>query len=172
MAHPLRTATPTPSRTELRTAALSMCSLVNWSLPFAVTLTMKQAKPMANNPSVLVVLDRDTATQNFRHFLNLLNGHVYGNAFRRHGKRLRVIAVLEHDDTTRWHYHAAIDCPPHMKPETFKAVISDCWARTDWGHREMSIKAGADNGWVRYMLKSRTKDQYDLCIDWLNFHNP
>jgi hypothetical protein len=133
---------------------------------------MKQARPPAKDPSTLVMLDRDAAAQNFRHFLNLLNGRVYGNAFRRHGKRLRVIAVLEHDDITRWRYHAAIDCPRHIRPEAFKAMISECWIRIDWGHRGMCMKSGADEGWIRYMLKSRTKDQYDLCIDWLNFHNP
>ena len=31
----------------------------------------------------------------FRHFMNLLNGAAYGSAFRRHGKRLRVLPVLE-----------------------------------------------------------------------------
>jgi hypothetical protein len=149
-----------------------MCSLSQWSLPFAVTLTMKQARPAAEDPSVIVALDRDAAAQNFRHFLDLLNTRIFGTTFKRHGKRLRVIAVIEHDEITRWHYHAAIDCPPHIMPGTFSAMISQCWARTDWGYRETSIKAGADDGWVRYMLKSRTKDQYDLCIDWLNFHNP
>ena len=90
--------TPAPSRTELPAATLSMCSLVNWSLPFAVTLTMKQARPLPEIPAALLMLDRDAATQNFRHFLNLLNGRVYGNAFKRHSKRLRVIAVVEHNE--------------------------------------------------------------------------
>jgi hypothetical protein len=51
-------------------------------------------------------------------------------------------------------------------------MIREAWAATDFGHREVDVKPAADDRWVRYMLKSRTKDEYDLSIDWLNFHNP
>ena len=50
----------------------------------------------------------------FRHFMNLLNRAVFGNAARRYGKRLRVIAVLEKGLNSPWHYHAAIEPPGHI----------------------------------------------------------
>jgi hypothetical protein len=133
---------------------------------------MKQAKPMGEDPSALVALDRDGATQNFRHFMNVLNCRVYGTAFKRHGRRLREIPVIEHDDVTHWHYHAAIDCPTHVDAAAFPDLLREVWASTYWSHKEVHITPGADDGWVNYMLKSQTKDRYDLCIDWLNFHNP
>jgi hypothetical protein len=40
-------------------------------------------------------IDDYPCRQAFRHFMNLLNQATYGNAFRRHGKRLRVLPVLE-----------------------------------------------------------------------------
>jgi hypothetical protein len=149
----------------------------------AVTLTMKQARKVVaptsasgflNNstPEVTIYLDREGCVRTFRHFSNVLNRRIYGNAFRRFDKRTRIVPVIEHDDIHRWHYHAAIDCPPHVSSETFPLLIAEAWAATDFGDRQIEIKPGAERGWVSYMLKGRSKDEYDLSIDWLNFHNP
>jgi hypothetical protein len=168
---------------QLRDTMLAACSLENWNQPFAVTLTMKQARRVVvptsassllktSTPEVTIYLDRDSCVRTFRHFSNVLNRCVYGNAFRRYGKRTRVIPVIEHDKVHRWHYHAVIDCPPHINIEAFPCLISEAWTATDFGHRQIDVKPNADQGWVSYMLKRRSKDDYDLCIDWLNFYNP
>ena len=84
-----------------------------------VTLTLKQG----NQPHSggWVKTDDYRCRHAFRHFMNLLNRASYGSAFRRHGKRLRVLAVLEKGEvrarglrswercapTGRWHIHCA-----------------------------------------------------------------
>jgi hypothetical protein len=65
----------------------------NWG-PFCdVTLTLKQARQ--SERGAWVKIDDYPCRQAFRHFMNLLNRAVYGAAFRRYGKRLRVLPVLE-----------------------------------------------------------------------------
>src|SRR5208282_5946263 len=74
-----------------------------------------------------VKIDDYRCREAFRHFMNLLNRAVYGAAFRRYGKRLRVLPVLEkgevraralrswHGGTSgRWHIHCAIELPSHF----------------------------------------------------------
>ena len=62
-----------------------------YSLPtkdcLSVTLTMKQ---VVENE----YLDEEKSVKNFRHFLNLLNKRVYGNANKRFKKSISVIPVL------------------------------------------------------------------------------
>jgi hypothetical protein len=58
-----------------------------------VTLTLKQGhQPHSGG---WVKTDDYRCRHAFRHFMNLLNRAAYGSAFRRHGKRLRVLPVLE-----------------------------------------------------------------------------
>src|SRR5437667_4332457 len=97
----------------------------NWR-PFCdVTLTLKQARQ--SDRGAWVKLDDYSCRQAFRHFMNLLNRAVYGAAFRRHRKRLRVLPVLEKGEVRaralrsceastsgRWHIHRAIELPPHF----------------------------------------------------------
>src|ERR1700751_5250685 len=62
--------------------------------PFCdVTLTLKQARP--SEKGAWIKIDDYPCRQAFRHFMNLLNRAVYGAAFRRYGKSLRVLPVLE-----------------------------------------------------------------------------
>jgi hypothetical protein len=65
----------------------------SWGSFCDVTLSLKQARQSDNGAWIKV--DDYPCRQAFRHFMNLLNRAVYGAAFRRHGKRLRVLPVLE-----------------------------------------------------------------------------
>jgi len=65
----------------------------SWGEFCDVTLTLKQA--WQPDRGGWVKIDDYRCRQAFRHFMNLLNRAVYGSAFRRHGKRLRVLPVLE-----------------------------------------------------------------------------
>ncbi len=73
---------------ELKKAIQEYLSEVPLTNCFGVSLTLKQ------NTSG-VYLDDIRASQNLRHFLNLLNSEVYGKRFRRFGKKLNVIPSLE-----------------------------------------------------------------------------
>lgn len=144
-----------------------------WKSPHAVTLTMKQGLLAANgNSSTFVRLTCQEASQNFGHFMNCMNRQVFGQAFKRYGKRLPVIPVLEGGNGSHLHYHATIECPRDDLELGFKSLIRSTWLKTQWGRREMDIKIDADEGWLGYISKERDKPDYDLSIDWLNYYNP
>jgi len=97
----------------------------SWSAFCDVTLTLKQARQPDSGGWVKI--DDYRCRQAFRHFMNLLNRAVYGAAFRRHGKSLRVLPVLEKGEvgaralrswdrgtSGRWHIHCAIELPSHF----------------------------------------------------------
>jgi hypothetical protein len=64
-----------------------------WGPFCGVTLTLRQARQLDSGGWLKI--DEYQCRQAFRHFINLLNRAVYGAAFRRHSKRLRVLPVLE-----------------------------------------------------------------------------
>src|ERR1039457_5721191 len=83
--------------------------------------------------------------------MSLLNRAVYGAAFRRYGKRLRVLPVLERGEfharalrswergtSGRWHIHCAIGLPSHCDAVALERLIRNCWAKVEWGSRPNS----------------------------------
>jgi len=131
--------------------------------PVAVTLTMK--KRVGGRNAGLIV-----ASENFRHFMNRLNHKLLGSRAKRHGARLRTVAVIESNADGRLHYHAMLDRPYYCLFETFKGVVTDQWLRTDFGYRQIDIQDAANAGWTDYMLKSRQKTSLLDFIDWNNCH--
>jgi hypothetical protein len=113
-----------PSSGSVRTSTVrwKMLDTRHWRSICDLTLTLKQglcsAVPPDNalgskNSHMWIPIDEAQSKKAFRHFINLLNRAVYGNAVHRHGKRLRVIGVVEKDGDGRWHIHAAIEPPMH-----------------------------------------------------------
>jgi hypothetical protein len=156
----------------------------HWRSICDVTLTLKQTRlcvvprnawTWSKHKELRVAADEIQCKKALRHFMNLLNRAVYGNAVRRYGKRLRVIAVVEKESCGRWHLHVAIEPPINMMFEQFAATICDCWLNTDWGYRQLMVRRGANEGWIGYMLKLRQKSELDAwidCIDLDTLHNP
>jgi hypothetical protein len=155
--------------------------------PFCdVTLTLKQARQSISG--AWVKLEDYLCRQAFRHFMNLLNGAVYGAAFRRHGKRLRVLPLLEKGEVRaralrasergksgRWHVHCAIELPSHFDGVAFENLIRDCWEKVEWGYGRILVRDGANAGWINYMLKGRQKSVFDGLFDSIiieSLHNP
>ena len=155
--------------------------------PFCdVTLTLRQARQPDNGGWVKI--DDYQCRQAFRHFINLLNRAVYGAAFRRHGKRLRVLPVLERGEVRsralrswergtfgRWHIHCAIELPAHFDAIGFENLIRNCWAKVEWGYGQILIRDGANAGWINYMLKGRQKSEFDGLFDCViieSLYNP
>ena len=90
-----------------------------------------------------IEVDHYRCGQAFRHFMNLLNKGVYGSAFRRYGKRLRVLPVLEKGEVRarslrpcergtsgRWHIHCAIELPSHFDAFALEKLIRIRWAKS------------------------------------------
>lgn len=120
--------------------------------------------------------------------MNLLNRAVYGAAFRRYGKRLRVLPVLEKGEVRarslrswergtsgRWHIHCAVELPSHLRAVVFEKLIRACWAKVELGYGQILVRDRADAGWISYMLKDSQKSVFDGvldCIIWESWHNP
>ena len=145
----------------------------HWSAPHAVTLTLRQGL-MASLPGgdTFVPLTRQEASQNYRHFLNILNGRVFGKAAKRFGRRVNSISTIEGGGGgKRLHIHGIIDCSSQDLLPEFPAVVSEAWHRTQWGLKQIDIKSGADAGWTKYISKLRDKPNYADAIDWQNYEN-
>ena len=158
----------------------------SWSEFCDVTLTLKQGHQPDSGGWVKI--DDYRCRQAFRHFMNLLNRAVYGAAFRRYGKRLRVLPVLEKGEVRarslrpwergtsgRWHIHCAIELPAHFDAVALENLICDCWAKVEWGHGRILVRDGANAGWISYMLKDRQKSEFDGFLDCImikSLHNP
>jgi hypothetical protein len=157
----------------------------SWTDFCDVTLTLKQGR---QHDRGWVKIDDYRCRQAFRHFMNLLNRAVYGAAFRRHGKRLRVLPVLERGEVHarafrpcdtgmlgRWHIHSAIELPTHVAAIALEKLIRACWSKVEWGHNRILVRDGANAGWISYMLKCHQKSQFDDVFDCLileSLHNP
>jgi hypothetical protein len=77
--------------------------------------------------------------------MNLLNRAVYGAAFRRYGKRLRVLPFVEKGEirarglrawergtSGRGHIHCAIELPSHFDAIALERLTRVCWAKVEW----------------------------------------
>jgi len=151
-----------------------------------VTLTLKQARQ--SDAGVWIKIDDYPCRQAFRHFMNLLNRRVYGPAFRRHRKRLRVLPVLEKGEVRarslrswergmsgRWHIHCAIELPSHFDAVALEKLIRSCWAKVEWACGRILVRDSANAGWINYMLKGRQKSEFDGFLDCImieSLHNP
>lgn len=155
--------------------------------PFCdVTLTLKQVR--RSEKGAWVKIDDYSCRQAFRHFTNLLNRAVYGAAFRRHGKRLRLLPVLEKGEVRasalcswergrsgRWHIHFAVELPAHLDAVALENLIRHCWAKVELGCGRLLVRDGANAGWIGYMLKGRQKSEFDGLLDCVmieSLYNP
>ena len=158
----------------------------SWGEFCDVTLTLKQA--WQPDRGGWVKIGDYWCRQAFRHFMNLLTKAAYGSAFRRYGKRLRVLPVLEKGEVRtcalrswecgtsgRWHIHCAIGLPSHFDAVALENLIRECWAKVEWGYGGILVRDGANAGWINYMLKHRQKPEFDGFLDCIileSVHNP
>jgi hypothetical protein len=172
----IRTNTASIEADAIESAKSNLFDTSSWRDFCDVTLTLKQGH-RADSGSWIKV-DHYRCGQAFRHFMNLLNKEVYGSAFRRHGKRLRVLPVLEKGEVRarslrpwelgtsgRWHIHCAIELPSHVDAFALEKLIRDCWAKVEWSHGRILVRDGANAGWINYMLKDRQKSEFDGLLD-------
>jgi hypothetical protein len=150
----------------LREALLQLCYQKPWTNPQAVTLTLKLARAVDQILVPLTVLD---AQQNLRHFLNVMHKKLrpYGITKR---TRLQCVPIFEGHSTVRKHIHLMIDRPHTIGDEDYATLIECEWRRTVWGHQKVTVEPCYDCcGWLRYISKVRSKQQYADAIDWTNF---
>jgi hypothetical protein len=154
-------------------ALMQLCDTSRWRSVVGLTLNLKQSVVTASGG--FVRLDELMAKKAFRHYMNMLNRRIYNSAFRHHGKRLRVIPILEKSEDGRWHYHVAIEPPEFMEAESFGNIAMVIWLGTFLGYGHGEISASVDAGWSAYMAKRRGKsglEGYFDSIDTEAFYNP
>ena len=121
------------------------------------------------------MVDELAAKKAFKEYMRLLNRRIYGAAHRHHGKRLRVIPILERSVNRRWHYHVAIEPPSFMNGAEFGELAMAMWLKGDLGYEFGDVAENADSYWISYMAKLRTKSDFEHyfdCIDTDTFFNP
>ena len=126
----------------------------------AATLTMKQR--VGNHE-----LDTIAASQNMRHFLNVLNQKLFKNSYTRYGKKLTVIPFLESSAWDRLHYHVAIEIPNRIEFEPFCNLTKSIWRQTRFGHQEADIQHLYNHGWIDYSMKHYN---FTYTLDIENMH--
>lgn len=150
-----------------------MCDHSRWRSTIGITLNLKQSVVTASGDFIMI--DELEAKQAFRKFMNRLNRRTYKAAYRHHGKRLRVIPILEKSAAGRWHYHLAIEPPAFVDPARFGDIAMKEWLASPLGYGHGEISLNADAGWIAYIGKRRGKsglDAFTDCIDTEAFYNP
>lgn len=162
----------------LQTIIRDYCQFERFERPIAVTLTTK-ARFVAKGGEV-TFNNRDFCQSNLTYFLERLSHELFGNTAKRNKARfrergsprqfLRVVPFLEQNQTGRYHHHLLMDCPAEIDPDVFKFLVGICWGKTHWGDQHIHIEDGfCDSGWLRYITKVRSKEDFDLAVDWANF---
>lgn len=117
-------------------------------------------------------LDEIRLQRNFRYFKNELNSKVFGNAYRRYGKELKMLVIQEESNHQRLHLHTIIERPDRIDEEIFSSLIRNCWEKTRFGYREIDIEYPSDQqrteGWLGYIMKRRSKHIYGDGLDLMN----
>jgi hypothetical protein len=125
-----------------------------------VTFTMKQEGAKGK-------LNKLSASQNLRHFMNVLNRKVYKQQFKRFNKRLKVLPVIENSYNERLHFHTLMGVPENIKLNDYIQLIKETWAKTDYGYRQIDVKPFINSGWTEYITKFKSSDDD---VDWENFY--
>lgn len=137
--------------------------MIDWcsSSPLSVRadLTMKKARWKKNNNGEVygwVRVNEDIARKNSKIWLDRVNKRVYGNAYRRYGKKLNVVTVIEKNkDNKRLHIHALIECPDWMPKSDLIDIVDKSWDRSPWSYDERRIEEiESVRGSLEYNMKT------------------
>lgn len=143
------------------------CKSKTWTSPHAVTLTLKTRILVGEVWQSLTPLD---AQQNLRHWLNVVRKRLVRLGFAKDGELQRVPIYEGREYEVRPHYHLMLDKPECIETPQYQSLIQHEWQRTRWGHQRVTVDACHDeNGWLSYITKLRTKEEYADSIDWANF---
>ena len=124
-----------------------------WRYPLAATLTCKKAIKDSDGCMRRPVTE-DMCRGNLHHAMNVLGHSILGSA-RSKKQRIPIFPVLERNTEGRFHYHAIIDVPKGVD-HRFLIKLDSIWRGSHLGYQETNFQI-ADQGWVRYMLKGRSK---------------
>ena len=127
-----------PSDVSYRLFVRDFIEDIEFSRPFAVTLTMNSVQWRSHS-------------QNFRHFMNRLNQSFLKSGYRRYGKRLTVVPIIEGTRDVRPHYHCIIDNPFPERDREFVKTLKDSWNKTLLGQSKVQVEPMESNKWISYI---------------------
>ena len=148
-----------------KSAVESFLDISDWKNPVAITLTMKEGQVIDRT---FVELRPELCRQNLRHFRNVLNRKAFKNASYK--LKMKCLAVLEQSADGRYHYHLALDRPECFSDLRLRLMVNWVWRNTHWGREQTAYESPADQGWISYMTKLKTKPSYLDAFDWDNCH--
>lgn len=139
-------------------AFVDYISEIVWRRAHAVTLFPR----LVNSEGRKVFhLTESQLKENVRHFFNRLKRRLYGNKRR---VQVRRLVCVEH--RPELHLHCVIDVPDHISSSEFDRIVKDEWSKTFWGTRNCDTQPEMTLGWIKYIMKARSKERapYD-CVD-------
>lgn len=115
------------------------------------------------------LVDHIHLEKNFRYFRNMLNKKIFGNAYKRFGKQLKMLVVRETSPLHRLHLHTIIEIPKVISIERFVYLLRLCWSKTLFGYEKIHIEQPTSHfrevGWFRYIMKTKSKRDFSDSID-------
>ena len=140
----------------------------------AVTLTLKTCfYPETTKGKGRVTLDQFNELKTIRHFMSRLNQKVYGNAYRRYGRRLSVLPVIEGFGNCKRHVHLSLEQPESRSLAEYTKLIRECWIKTNFGNYDIDVQSQYGD-WIGYLLKQKSKfgnDGIQLSVDPENLYS-
>ena len=93
-------------------------------------------------------ISESLAYANVINFANRINYKIFKNAYKRYGKKLDMVSVIEGGkkdlrsysrDDKSLHAHIGIEKPSHLMFSDFKKIIQEVWTDTNWGNQNNKI---------------------------------
>ncbi len=130
-----------------------MNEVKGFSSPLAITLTF----PFSTN--------REQAIKKLNKLHNQLSRWIYKNANKRFGKMIKMIPIIEGENTDNTHFHLIMDTHYKSKIE-FARKLEILWQGVT------DIQDYDDSGWLDYITKRTSKDGYidSLVVENINFN--
>ena len=127
-------------------------------------------------------LTEERALATVRRYYNGLCRITYGSwaSARNNPAKLQFVVVKEgqisRDDHTaiQFHIHGVIEVPKGMRISQWEEICESEWVNLGWADRTShDFKRYRDEGWLEYMLKSRSKEDVEasLILDLLNLRS-
>jgi len=119
------------------------------------------------------MLARDGLSRTTSRFLTLLNKDVFGKAYQRFRKRLRVLTAIEGGSrSVRLHVHMILEIPRRFRghPEEFFTLARAKWTSLDWAQKRVDFQVSYDpGGFAKYISKDVWRDPDALDFNNTNF---
>lgn len=104
--------------------------------------------------------------ESYQVFLKRLNSYCLNTAYRKHGKRVPAVGVIEGlSNDSNPHYHCAMLKPKHMTDAAFAKTVRKCWRQVAFAGMQVDVQQlNNANGWASYLSKTAT-DVRKLTLD-------